>query len=319
MRGDTSETAEMDLVVESKEKIADEVVKLVLARADGRELPRWEPGAHIDVHLPNGIERQYSLCGHGENRRVYEIAVLRESDGRGGSACVHEDVVEGDTLHVRGPRNQFPLAESPRYTFIAGGIGITPILPMIRRAAEAGAQWDLLYGGRSRSSMAFRDELERHGAHVEVCPEDERGKLDLEAKLGTPNPDTVVYCCGPEPLLQAVEGQCASWQPGSLHLERFSPRADLPAGGEAFTVELAHSGAELRVPAEYSIVDALEEAGYEVETSCQEGTCGTCETAVLAGEPEHRDSILTEEEMAQNDTMFICVSRSRSATLRLDR
>jgi ferredoxin-NADP reductase len=225
----------------------------------------------------------------------------------------------GDRVHVRGPRNNFPLVGSPRYLFVAGGIGITPLLPMIRAAEAAGADWRLVYGGRRRASMAFLDELAGYGDRVSVRPQDETGLLDLDALLGTPQPDTLVYCCGPEPLLAAVEQRCAGWPRGALHVERFAPRPQAePARAVAFDVVLAQSGRTLTVPPDRSILSVLEQAGVGVLSSCAEGTCGTCETTVLEGVPEHRDSVLDEQERERNDCMMICVSRACSDRLVLD-
>lgn len=211
MSGGDSEEVTLSVKVTSKEQVADGVVRLGLIDARGGSLPHWDPGAHIDVVLESGVVRQYSLCGAPENRDFFEIAVLREEDSRGGSASVHEDVAVGDSLQVRGPRNHFQLVDAPHYLFIAGGIGITPILAMLQKLGES-ASWRLVYGGRSRSSMAFRDYLTRtYGDRVSLQPEDECGLLDLETELGNPVPETAVYCCGPEPLLQAVEKYCAAW------------------------------------------------------------------------------------------------------------
>jgi ferredoxin-NADP reductase len=222
-------------------------------------------------------------------------------------------------VRVRGPRNHFPLLPSPRYLFVAGGIGITPILTMVAAAEATGARWELVYGGRRRASMAFLDELAGYGERVAVRPQDEFGLLDLDALLGTPQPDTLVYCCGPEPLLAAVEQRCADWPSGSLRVERFTAKPlTEPVLTGAFEVELAQSGLTLTVPPDRSILDVAEDAGVNVMSSCSEGTCGTCETPVLDGEPDHRDSVLTEEEQAANDCMMICVSRSRCPKLVLD-
>lgn len=315
---------ELDLVVEKKESMAEGVVQLTLRSPDGAELPAWEPGAHIDLVLDDELTRQYSLCGDPAERSVLQIAVLREPDGRGGSAHVHDLLHVGDTVRVRGPRNHFPLRPASRYVFIAGGIGITPILPMIEQVEAAGAEWTLAYGGRTRGSMAFRDRLQRaYPSKVVIHPADETGLLDLAEILADPGAsaeDALVYCCGPEPLLLAVEAQCAAaWPHGALNIERFAPRAGATDGPrEAFEVELTRSGLTLPVPAERSVLEVVEEAGVQVLTSCQEGTCGTCETAVLDGVPDHRDSVLTDDEQAANDTMMICVSRSCSARLVLD-
>ena len=311
---------EVDVLLERKEELADGVVRLSLRHPLGEPLPGWEPGAHLDLLLADGLVRQYSLCGDPADRSVLRVAVLREPRGRGGSAHVHDRLSTGDTVRIRGPRNHFRLVPSPRYLFIAGGIGITPIVPMIARAAAEGADWRLVYGGRSRASMAFRDELvARYGDRVEIRPQDETGLLDLDALLGVAREGVAVYCCGPEPLLAAVEQRCAAWPPGSLHVERFSPKAGADSGERTtFEVELAASGRTLTVPEDKSILETVEEAGVSVLSSCREGTCGTCETPVLDGAPDHRDSLLTDEERAANDTMMICVSRSCGPRLVLD-
>ncbi len=227
---------------------------------------------------------------------------------------------EGATVRVRGPRNHFPVVTSPRYLFIAGGIGITPILPMIDEAEAAGADWELHYGGRSRSSMAFAEELvARHGDRVDLVPEDERGMLDLAAILGEPRPGTLVYSCGPEPLLAAVEERCSHWPPGSLHLERFSARpAAAPAEESSFELVLQRTGKTLTVPPDKTVFEVVRAAGVSVLGSCLEGICGTCETEVVDGDVDHRDSVLDEEERASNEVMMICVSRCTSARLTLD-
>jgi ferredoxin-NADP reductase len=320
MTTDPRTEPELDLVLEKKETLADGVVQLTLRDPAGADLPAWEPGAHVDLVLSGDLTRQYSLCGDPAERSVLQVAVLREPAGRGGSAHVHDVLAEGDTVRVRGPRNHFALVQAPRYLFLAGGIGITPILPMIAAAEAAGADWRLVYGGRTLASMAFRDRLqERYPDRVEVRPQDETGLLDLAALLGEPAADTAVYCCGPEPLLAAVEERCAAWPAGSLHLERFAPKAGADDGPrEAFEVELAQTGTTLTVPADRSILEVVEDAGVGILSSCREGTCGTCETGVLEGVPDHRDSVLTPDEQAANDAMMICVSRSCSARLVLD-
>ena len=307
----------LELVVAHKEKLADEVVRLTLRAPDGRPLPRWEPGAHVDLVLADDLVRQYSLCGSPEDHTAYQVAVLREPGGRGGSARVHDELAAGDRVRVDGPRNHFALVDAERYLFLAGGIGITPILPMLDRVARTGREWQLVYGGRTRSSMAFTDDLRRHDGRVTIQPQDEQGLLDLPGLLAEPRPGTAVYCCGPEPLLAAVEQHCAGRPGDALHVERFTPKAD-DGPHTAFEVELAGSGRVLRVPADRSILDVAEEAGVTVLSSCREGTCGTCETGVLGGTPDHRDSVLTEAEQKAGDVMMLCVSRSCSPRLVLD-
>lgn len=307
------------LVIDEKVELAVGVAALTLVASDGDELPAWEPGAHVDLHLPGDLVRQYSLCGDPADRRRWRVAVLREPEGRGGSACVHDKLAPGDELGTLGPRNHFALVDAPRYLFIAGGIGITPILPMLAELAERGAAWQLVYGGRTRASMAFVDELAGYGNKVRLWPQDEHGLLDLPALLGVPRPNTAVYCCGPEPLLEAVEGHCAAWPSDALHVERFSPCGpESGAVDRRFEVVLARSGRTIAVPAGTSILAALEDAGLTVLSSCQEGTCGTCETGVLGGEPDHRDSVLTRAEQDASQVMMICVSRARTPQLVLD-
>lgn len=305
------------LAVSRRETAADGVVVLDLRDPSGAGLPAWTPGAHIDVSPAEGVVRQYSLCGDPADRAVWRIAVLREPDGRGGSQAVHDKIQEGDLVDVGGPRNHFPLVAAPRYLFVAGGIGITPLLPMVAAATAAGADWRLHYGGRSRASMAFREELcSAYGGRVFVHPQDETGLLDLDAILADEPADTPVYCCGPEPLLRAVEQRCAD---RPLHVERFAPKEQgEPVRQESFEVELARAGRTLTVPPGRSILRVVEDAGIPLLWSCTEGTCGTCETAVLDGRVDHRDSLLTPEERAANDTMFICVSRAAGPRLILD-
>ncbi|MET9230132.1 PDR/VanB family oxidoreductase [Lentzea sp. NPDC003310] len=308
----------MKLLLDGKETVADGVVLLTLRCPDGGPVPAWAPGAHVDLELADGVVRQYSLCGDPADTSALKVAVLREPDGRGGSRHVHDVLAVGDLVDVSEPRNHFELVEAKRYLFVAGGIGITPILPMVAWAEAAGHDWQLVYGGRTRSSMAFLDELARRD-NVLVRPQDEYGLLDLEAVLADPAPGTAVYCCGPESLLLAVEERCAGWPRGTLHVERFSPKTVVTQGEpDEFEVELARTGVVLRVPAGNSILDVLENEGVSVLSSCREGTCGTCETTVLDGVPEHRDSVLTAEEQECADVMMVCVSRSRSPRLVLD-
>ncbi len=307
------------LRVLSKNEVAERVVSLELAPAgDGVDLPEWKPGAHIDLACGDGVVRQYSLCGEQSHAGVWTVAVLREEESRGGSAWVHDMLQEGDEVTVKGPRNNFPLEDAPSYLFVAGGIGITPILPMIRAVEAEGRPWRLAYGGRTRGSMAFMDELAAYGDRVEVYPEDEAGLLDLPAILGEEKPGRRVYCCGPEPLLAAVEKELAPRTNEALHVERFAPRPDVFGGGEAFEVEVASSGKRVVVGEDESIIDALARIDVEVEFSCREGTCGTCETALLGGVPEHRDSVLEPEEQAANDCMMVCVGRCAQGPLILD-
>lgn len=305
--------------VERKETAAAGVVSLVLREADGHPLPHWHPGAHVDLVIDGVPTRQYSLCGDPDDVATYRIGILREANGGGGSRYVHDTLAEGDVVAIQGPRNHFRFVPAPRYIFIAGGIGITPILPMIAAAEAGGAEWRLVYGGRQRASMAYLDEVERYGDRVSIRPQDETGLLDLDAILGSPRDDTLVYACGPEPLLAAVETRLQAWPHGALHLERFAPKpVSEPERAESFEVVLARSGRTLVVPPGRSILSIVEEAGVGVMSSCAQGTCGTCETRVLEGIPDHRDSVLMPEEQAVNDCMMICISRAKSPRLVLN-
>lgn len=314
------ESAEPQVAVEVREirAEADGVLTLALAPADGRPLPGWEPGAHVDLLIDDGVERQYSLCGEPGSLDRWEIAVLREPQGRGGSEFIHTAIKVGDRVCTRGPRNHFRLEKADSYLFIAGGIGITPIVPMLRRAIAAGVPWRLLYGGRSRPSMAFAEDLAALGERVEIRPQDEFGLLDL-GLLDRPSPGTLVYCCGPEALLAAVEARCADWPSGALHVERFAPKEGALEGRMGgFEVRCELSGVTVRVEPDESIVEAVEREGIEVMTSCREGTCGSCETAVLEGTPDHRDSVLTDSEREAGDVMMTCCSRSLTPRLVLE-
>lgn len=312
-----------ELIVRRRSAPAEGVVILDLAHPENEDLPRWEPGAHIDLILENGLTRQYSLCGDPRDSEIWRVGVLLDPNTRGGSRYIHEKLDEGTTVRVRGPRNHFPLVDAPHYRFIAGGIGITPIFTMAEAVQRAGGDWTLLYGGRTRSSMAFADELSRrYPDRVKVCPQDENGLLDLESLLGNPEDDTLVYCCGPEALLSAVEQRCALWPAGSLHIERFAAKAPTTEKeGEAldrFQVVCQRSGVSFEITPDKSILEVLEAAGIPLLGSCYEGVCGTCEAKVLEGVPIHRDSVLTDAERAAGEVMLTCVSRSGTEKLVLD-
>ncbi|MEU1984037.1 PDR/VanB family oxidoreductase [Nocardia sp. NPDC019395] len=308
------------LRVAAKETVAEGVVALTLRHPDDRRLPDWAPGAHIDLMLPSGVTRQYSLCGDRWDAYSYRVGILRERDGRGGSAYIHDELAVGDIVGVGGPRNNFSLAPAPEYLFVAGGIGITPLIPMIVQAQLMGIPWRLLYGGRTRSSMAFLDELAGYGDRVRVTPQDEYGLLDLPAPLAAAAAsDAKVYACGPEPLLRAVDTCCADWPAGKLRTERFVPKQQgAPARTTPFVVELARTGLTVTVTPDTSVLETVARAGVNVLSSCREGTCGTCETTVLSGAPDHRDSILDDDARSAGECMFICVSRACSDRLVLD-
>lgn len=319
-----SARSEVDLQLRVKQMTweAQGVVSLLLENADGSPLPAWTPGSHLDLHLPGGLTRNYSLCGDPADLSSWLVGVLREPAGRGGSAYVHDHLRVGDELSARGPRNNFALIEAPSYQFVAGGIGITPILPMIRGAEDAGTPWKLLYGGRSRASMAFLERLAEYGDRVTVWPQDESGLLPLADILAQTPADARVYSCGPPPLLAALDELMADRPEGSLVVERFTaaPTAE-PASSEndgTFEVEARRSGVTVTVPPGSSILSCLEGAGIFVPNSCREGICGTCETSVIEGVVDHRDSLLSDQERESMKTLMVCVSRSVSPRLILD-
>lgn len=312
--------------VSGRRPLAEAVVGLTLEGLDAR-LPAWTPGAHIDLVLPSGAVRQYSLCGPLNAHNRYEVAILREENGRGGSVEAHDRLTPGREVQITTPKNRFPLVRAQKYLFIAGGIGITPLLPMVEAVDRLGLDWHLLYGGRSRRSMAFLDHLDLldlDGDHVTVVPQDERGLLDLPAAI-TSHPEALIYTCGPAPMLDAVQ-HVAGAGDRAVHLERFvaSPQApvtDAALGGnpsdDALEVQLGRDGPVVTVTPETSILEAVLAAGADTLFSCEEGTCGSCETRVLEGTVDHRDQLLTEAER-EGGLMLICVSRARSARLVLD-
>ncbi len=304
--------------IAAKETIAEGVCLLTLRPLE--EAPSWTPGAHLDLLLAPGLVRQYSLCGDPADSEYLRVAVLEQHDGRGGSLHVHRRLEAGGILELDGPRNNFPLVDAPGYLFVAGGIGITPLLPMIREVERRGLPWRLLYGGRSLASMAFAAELTALGGdRVALRPQDVHGLLDLPSALASAADGTAVYACGPEPLLTALEQTCAGFPRLTLHTERFSPRSPRTEGPDTeFEVELARSNRTISVGARETLLEALERSGIAPPFSCREGTCGTCETAVLGGTPDHRDSLLTEDEQAAGDVVFPCVSRSLTPRLVLD-
>ncbi|MGF7137242.1 ferredoxin-NADP reductase [Paraburkholderia sp. EB58] len=314
---------DFELVITRIDAVAKGVLRFMFAREDELELPEWEPGSHLDVHfVSNGVDyvRQYSLCGPVSDRRHWQVAVLLAPDSRGGSAHIHKAFSVGDKVTVTGPRNNFPLVQAKRYLFVAGGIGITPMLPMIKDAASKGADWRLLYCGRTVESMAFVESLVDFGGDKVIVHEsDLKGLADLAGIIAGTDSDTEIYCCGPEPMLAAIDEICAPSLSERLHVERFSRREE--GAGEAdteFEVEFVRSGVVATVPAKRSILEVAEELGVEVESSCQEGVCGSCEIRVIEGTPDHRDSVLSAKERAAGKTMMICVSRSCSARLVLD-
>jgi ferredoxin-NADP reductase len=306
------------LRVRSAELVADAVIAVTLESMAGLDLAPWEPGAHAELVLPSGLVRHYSLCGDPDERGSYRIAVLREEPGRGGSRELHEIALPGAVIEVRPPRNAFVLEPAAGYLFLAGGIGITPMLPMIRHAERAGVPWRLVYGGRSRSHMAFLDELAGYGDRVHVAADDVEGRPDLIAEIGGLPPDRLVYACGPAPMLDRVtEVAAAAGAAHRLRIERFAVAA-ADVAGEPFEVELARSGVTLPVGPDDTVLGVLRARGITAPFSCENGYCGTCEAVVLDGEPDHRDTYLTDEEKEEGFTTMICVSRCLGPRLVLD-
>jgi ferredoxin-NADP reductase/DMSO/TMAO reductase YedYZ heme-binding membrane subunit len=295
---------------------ADNVLSLRLHSPTGAPLPPWQPGAHIELALPSGRRRQYSLYGDPTDTQHYRIAVLRDPSGRGGSLEVHTDTRAGQLITVQGPRNHFPLQPSEAYLFIAGGIGITAMMAMATHVAITTTEWKLIYAGRRRTSMAFLNELPALGTHhIEVMPADERGKPDLNAIITAATPGTAVYCCGPDRLLQAVQTLVTARGDLTLHSERFT--GTTPTHGTAFHVELHRSGLTIPIPPNRTILHTIRDLAPHIPTGCEQGICGACRTTVLSGEPEHRDHLLTTTERNAG-TMLICVSRARTPRLTLD-
>ncbi|MFE6461192.1 PDR/VanB family oxidoreductase [Streptomyces cinereoruber] len=292
---------------------AEGVVEL---RLEGADLPAWQPGAHVDLVLPSGLVRQYSLCGDPADTGAYTVAtrlIEAGQGGRGGSREVHERLHEGVEIEIRGPRNRFPLVPAPAYVFVAGGIGITPVLPMLRAAEAAGADWRLLYCGRSRATLPYLAEVEAlgGGGRTTVVAEDESGLPDLGFLADVPE-GTAVYCCGPDGLMDAVGAALPEGR--TPRLERFS--ASATTGGAPFEVELRRSGRTVAVAADQTLLDAVRAELPDVPYSCTQGFCGTCEQRVLAGEIDHRDELLTDTE--RDGSMLICVSRCAGKRLVLD-
>ncbi|MGG5818197.1 Rieske 2Fe-2S domain-containing protein [Falsiroseomonas sp. HW251] len=308
-----------DAVVAQRRVLAERIVLLEIARADGGALPGFVPGAHADLHLSGGLVRPYSLVGEPEADGRWRIAVLLEAASRGGSAAVHA-LHEGDALRVGSPRSHFALVGAAKaHCLIAGGIGITPLLGMATRLARLGEEFVLHYCVRSGDTAAFLPDL-RAGAvapHLRLHDAAEGGRLDIAAALAA-NPEAEIYVCGPQRLVDAVSAAHAALglPPVRLHVERFA--AEVATGGAPFTIEARRSGRVLDIPADRSAAEVLVEAGIPVPLSCEQGVCGSCVTTVLAGEPEHRDSVLTAEEKAANRQIALCCSRARSGRLVLD-
>lgn len=315
-RSTTETPAIRELVVAAKHQEAEDVVSLRLAApegaSDGGILPPWQPGAHIELRLPSGRKRQYSLCGDPADRYRYRIAVRRIADGGGGSAEVHDTLGEGMRVAITGrPRNAFPFAAEASILLIAGGIGITPILPMAREAARRGLDWRLVHTGRSRGSMPFAAELAELAAaapdRVSIRPDDESGVPEAADLLSSIPAAGAVYCCGPAPMIDGVRRAFGGSRASALHFERFAPAPI--TDGRPFELQLGDTGRVLPVPYDRSALDVLHEALPDLPFSCRQGFCGTCRVRVAQGQVDHRDRRLTATERAVS-AMLPCVSRA---------
>jgi tetrachlorobenzoquinone reductase len=303
---------------------ADDINSYELVNPDGGDLAPFTAGSHIDLHLPNGMIRSYSLVNDQGERNRYVIAVNNDAASRGGSKLIHETMRVGDIITVSLPRNNFALQEDAGHSvLIAGGIGITPLLSMVRRLEALGRSWELFYAARTRLTAAFLDELNalrpdvHPNLHLNFDQEPEARMMDLSSIVKAALPDAHLYCCGPVPMLEAFEAATVDRPASQVHVEYFKAR-EKPAAEGGFEVKLARSNRTIAVQAGQTILDALLEAGISANYACTEGVCGTCETRVIEGNPDHRDLFLSKEEQEANKTIMICCSGSKSPTLVLD-
>jgi vanillate O-demethylase ferredoxin subunit len=317
-------TTHLDALITRKSLEATDIVGLELSPLNGSAFPSFSAGSHIDLEIAPGLVRQYSLCNDPEERHRYVLGVLRDPRSRGGSVAVHERLAEGQVVRISPPRNLFALVPARHSLLFAGGIGVTPILCMAERLAQTGSSFEMHYCARSPDRAAFAARIRQAAfarrVHFHFDDGEPAQRLDLASVLAGAPADSHLYVCGPGGFIAHITtGAAASgWPGGQVHVEHFSaPATDAPAGGE-FEVRLASSGRVIAVPAGKSVVQALAETGVEIPVSCEQGVCGTCLTRVLEGEPEHRDSFLTDAEKARNDVFAPCCSRARSSRLVLD-
>jgi vanillate O-demethylase ferredoxin subunit len=315
----------LEVVVTCKKREADDICSFELSRPNGLDLPAFDPGAHIDVHLPNGLVRQYSLCNHPRESTRYLIGVLKDPASRGGSLAMHEQVAEGDHLKISEPRNLFPLAEkAERSLLIAGGIGVTPLLCMAQTLSSAGEAFEMHYCSRSKERAAFMQEMAQSAfadrLHWHFDDESPEQRFDADEVLASPTPGTHLYVCGPAGFLDHVlaRAEVHGWSSQQVHREYFSAAPASTSHSDSFEVEIKSSGEVLVIPAGTPAHQVLEDAGIFIPVSCEEGVCGTCLTRVLEGEPDHRDHFMTEEERALNNQFTPCCSRAKSGRLVLD-
>ena len=322
-------TNQLELKVTAREQLTDDIIGLTFESCTGEALPCWQPGAHVELALEpcvsvgnnnsnDTILRHYSLCSDPSNTQQWQVAVLKEENGRGGSQFIHSQVKVGDVIKVSEPRNHFTFNSRKKCLFIAGGIGITPILPMIRQAEKEGVDWRLLYLSRERNRLAFVEQLVSYEpSRIHLHGDKEDGGIDLAAILAECDSETCVYSCGPKRLLDALEERAAVQSEWSLHIERFSS-GPIDTTGATFDVVINSTGQRFSIAEGQSILGVLRDAGINIPISCRNGVCGSCETGVLSGVPDHRDSILSPEEREENDFMMLCVSRSFTPELVLD-
>jgi ferredoxin-NADP reductase len=309
----------IDVCLADVRPAADDTHLFDFARSDRASLPPAEPGAHVDLHLPNGLTRQYSLVMPHQSPSCYTLGIKRDPNSRGGSRYIFDELTVGQALTISAPRNHFPLAAAaPHHVLIAGGIGITPIFAMIQKLRADGASFNLHYAGRSRPQLAFLDDLDGAPfAHIHCDDEHDGALLDLMGAVAHAPDGSHFYCCGPTPMLEAFRAATAALSPERIHFEYFTPKEEASIAG-GFIVELARSGREVRIPPGQTILEALREAGLSLDSSCQEGICGVCETQVISGIPDHRDAVLSDSEHTANKSMMICCSGSKSERLVLD-
>jgi len=316
----------MDITVKvvRKRQEAEGIASFELARPDGAALPAFSAGSHIDVRVPGGLMRQYSLCNDSVEQHRYRIAVLRDAASRGGSVAMHEQLAEGDLLQISEPRNHFPLVHATRTVLFAGGIGVTPLLSMAQRLAAIEAGFTLHYSTRSRARTAFLQEIADSAFASKVVFHFDDGPreqiLNVPEALGRHEPGTHVYACGPAGFINHVVqvAQGMGWPSAQIHLEYFSAAPQDTSANRAFRVKIASTGKTCRVESGQTVVQALQAEGIEILTSCEQGVCGTCITRVLEGECDHRDMYFTDEEKARNDQFTPCCSRAKSEVLVLD-
>ncbi len=304
--------------VTNRRELTAQIAKFTLTPIDGRLLPSYGPGAHITVETPSGAMRRYSLLGSGEEPRRYVIAVKREPQSRGGSSSMHEQAVIGSELAVEPPENNFPLKQANKYLLIAGGIGVTPIYAMASKLAEDGKDFEIIYCSRSAADAAYLDEMKQafgrrlHAHHDGGNPANAYDFWDHFAEIRNMH----VYCCGPKPLMDGIKSISGHWPEGRVNFEDFKPVETVRADDMPFSVELARSGMNILVPADKSILEAVRDCGVKTTSSCESGTCGSCKCRLLAGEADHRDMVLMDDE--KDDFIMICVSRAKSGGLVLD-